>query len=267
MQRNNQKQILQEMFIEQICKDCNCTFEDVCSTENVFTPLYALPGRRTFRDDDTLLKIICLNGKIICSAAESVLSECEALFRGASGAWFSQFSNLCKLEEVIAKEGYTINYAHHFYLPFGVASVSEEQRKQFADSVTLKWYEASEVDRFRGDKRYQYALSFLDRAPDMLAVTAEKDGEILGMCGVSRDSDIMWQIGIDVSPSARGQKIGPFLTMLMKEEVIKRGKLPFYGTAESHVQSQSVAVKSGFAPAWYELQTGRKNNGINLVFN
>ena len=260
MQHNNQKQIWQEIFIEQICRDCNCMPQDVRSAENVFTPLLEIPGRRTFREDDTILKIVCLNGKIICSARESILLQCEALFRDANGAWFSQFSNLCKLEELISKEGYTIDYAHHFYLPFGVPCVSKEQREQFADSVILKWYEASEVERFRGDKRYQYALSFLDRAPDMLAVTAEKDGEILGMCGVSRDSDVMWQIGIDVSASARGRKIGPFLTMLMKEEVMRRGKLPFYGTAESHVQSQSVAVKSGFVPAWYELQTGRKNN-------
>lgn len=259
MQTNDQKRILKEMFIEQICRDCNCETKEVVSTENVFTKLLPLPGRRMFRDDDTILKIICLNGKFICSADELILEQCKNQFREVNGAWFSQFANLRKLEEVIAKEGYTIDYAHHFYLPFGKASVSDEEISKFKETFVIHWYEADELEVFRGDERYQYALSFLDRAPDMLAVTAEREGEIYGMCGVSRDSDTMWQIGIDVSPTARGEKIGPFLTVLMKEEVIKRGKLPFYGTAESHVQSQSVAVKAGFVPAWYELQTGRKN--------
>lgn len=259
MQTEIQKQALKDIFVKQICMDCNCNPEDIFSKENVFTPLCTLPGRRTFRDDDTIVKIICLNGKIICSANEQVLPQCIALFERASGAWFSQFANLNKLEELISKEGYTINYAHHFYLPFGNPSISEEDVFRFQDSFTLRWHEKDELEKFRGDERYQYALSFLDRAPDMLAVTAERGGEILGMCGVSRDSETMWQIGIDVSPCVRGEKIGPLLTMLMKEEVLRRGKLPFYGTAESHVQSQSVAVKSGFVPMWYELQTGRKN--------
>lgn len=258
MQASSPIRDMKELFIEQICMDCNCKPEDVRSTENVFTPLQILPGRRTFRDDDTILKIICINGKIICSAKEQILEPCKTLFQDGNGAWFSQFANLYQLEELVAKEGYTINYAHHFYLPFGTASVSEKEISEFINSVTLKWYESTELEAFRGDLRYQYALSFLDRAPDMLAVTAERNGQVLGMCGVSKDSDTMWQIGIDVFPCARGQKIGPILTMLMKEEVLKRGKLPFYGTAESHVQSQAVAVKAGFVPAWYELQTGRK---------
>ena len=65
----------------------------------------------------------------------------------------------------------------------------------------------------------------------------------------------MWQIGIDVLPESRGRQIGPLLTILLKREILKRGKLPFYGTAESHIQSQKVAVKSGFLPAWAELQS------------
>ena len=258
MQMIKQRESLYQKFVEQICKDCNCKQEEVRTAENVFTQLKSIDGMRRFRDDDTILKIICLNGKIICSAADRILPRCEELFGKESGAWFSRFDNLSKLEKLISSEGYCIDYAHHFYLPFGTPSVTEADLQQFRNTFDVKWYEGAELEQFRGDERFHFALSFLERVPDMLAVTAEKDGEILGMSGVSRDSDELWQIGIDVSPEARGKKLGACLTILVKKEVLRRGKLPFYGTVESHIQSQSVAVKSGFVPAWYELQTGRK---------
>lgn len=259
MQIQNEKQYIKEKFTDQICCDCNCKPEDVLSEKNVFTPLEELQGRRRFHPDDTAIKIICVNGKVICSAKKEILPECRELFYDANGAWFSEFSNLCKLEGILSKIGYTIDYEHHFYLPLGVKSIAEDKMQEFKDTVKLKWYENEEIEAFRKDNRFRFALSFLDNAPDMLALTAESDGEILGMCGVSRDSEQFWQVGIDVLPNVRGKRIGACLTILMKNEVLKRGKIPFYGTAQSHIQSQSVAVKSGFVPGWYELQSGRKN--------
>lgn len=36
-------------------------------------------------------------------------------------------------------------------------------------------------------------------------------------------------------------------------KILDLGRLPFYGTAMSHVASQKVALKAGFYPAWAEL--------------
>ena len=162
-----------------------------------------------------------------------------------------------KLNELTAEYGYTVMDQHHYYLPTGTPALSNEDIEQMKQQYTLTWYEGDELEQFRGDERFSFALSFSETAPDMLAVTAEKDGMILGMSGASADSDSMWQIGIDVAKEARGQNIGPFLTILLKEEIIRRGKLPFYGTAESHIQSQRVGLKSGFFPAWWEAYSYR----------
>ena len=80
---------------------------------------------------------------------------------------------------------------------------------------------------------------------------------ILGMAGASCDSDTMWQIGINVEDIERGNGIGTMLVALLKNEVLKRGKLPYYGTAMSHVASQRVALSAGFVPAWVELCTSK----------
>ena len=42
-------------------------------------------------------------------------------------------------------------------------------------------------------------------------------------------------------------------TKALKEEVIRKGKTPFYGTSESHTISQTVGLKAGFVPAWTEV--------------
>ena len=88
-------------------------------------------------------------------------------------------------------------------------------------------------------------------------MAAVREGEILGMAGASADSPDMWQIGINVDTNARGCGIGTILVTLLKNEILKRGKLPYYGTAFSHLASQRVALSSGFEPMWAELITSQ----------
>ena len=80
-------------------------------------------------------------------------------------------------------------------------------------------------------------------------------GEIISMVGASADSPFMWQIGINTMPEAEGMGIGTTLVAMLKNAVLDRGVLPFYGTSVSHIASQRVAVKAGFLPAWAELIT------------
>ena len=47
------------------------------------------------------------------------------------------------------------------------------------------------------------------------------------------------------------------LVSLLRNEILREGKVPFYGAAVSHAISQSIAVRAGFVPAWAELTTRR----------
>lgn len=109
--------------------------------------------------------------------------------------------------------------------------------------------------KFKGDKRFERAIIFDNNAPDMIAVTAEKDGEVLAMVAANADSKKMWQIGIDVMPEYTGHGIGMTLVTLLKNKIMDTGILPYYGTAASHIKSQMVAVRAGFVSGWVELCT------------
>ena len=68
---------------------------------------------------------------------------------------------------------------------------------------------------------------------------------------------MMWQIGINVKPNGRRKGIGKILVSLLKNEILDKGRLPYYGTSMGHIASQKVVIGSGFVPAWAELVTDR----------
>ena len=41
---------------------------------------------------------------------------------------------------------------------------------------------------------------------------------------------------------------------------MEMGDTPFYGTAAANIQSQNIAVKSGFKPAWVETEAVRSTD-------
>lgn len=88
----------------------------------------------------------------------------------------------------------------------------------------------------------------------MLAVAAlDEGGQPVGMAGASRDGERLWQIGVNVLPPHRGRGLAAGLTALLKDELLRRGIVPFYGTAQSHIFSLNTARNAGFRPAWAEV--------------
>lgn len=250
-----EKKRIRELFAAQMQIDYCCDEKQLYSTENEYTVRELQEGRRRFKKDDAILKVLCINGKCIFSGKEEILEECQATFKDLNGAWMSQYKYLYWLDDLLLDHKYFLEDLHHYYLPLGQELLSEEEMEVLSKEYEVRWYEKDDIEQFRGDKRFEHAYSFLPDAPDVLGVAVLKDGEIHGMAGASADSDVMWQIGIDVMPESKGRSLGPFITILLKREILKRGKLPYYGTVESHIQSQKVAVKSGFLPYWAEINS------------
>ena len=262
-------QDIKKIWYEQLACDYSCTTDEIKSTSPVFAKKAYHPKRRIFRGDDCFLKILIVNGKLVVNAEdEAFLTENRSFFENASAAWFFEPDNIRSLDKLLAKYGHEVADFHHFYLPAAGQAMGEVQKGEKLikpagdDSLqtaekALRWYEKEDLGIFFGDDRFGEALSFIPESPDMLALTWEENGEILGMAGASADADNLWQIGINVLPGGEHRGMGTLLVTRLKEEILKRGRVPFYGTAESHIRSQRVAVQSGFVPAWAELYTKR----------
>lgn len=238
---------MNDILCRQLSLDYCCREEDVKDKEHHFTKFSFLEGRRRFREEkDCFLKITIVNGKILASGNASIIEWCEEEFGEARGEWFFEPDTLRKIDYKLQESGYKIGMLHPFYISEAVSDVDPGEYE-------IRWFEGEGIEQFRGDGRFKEAYSFCEEAPDVLGIGAYKNGEILGMAGASADSPLMWQIGINVMPQAEGLGIAKMLVQLLKNEIIKRGILPFYGTAISHLASQSVALGSGFHPAWIEL--------------
>lgn len=197
---------------------------------------------------DCFLKLMCIEGRVIVTVDVAMEAFWESKIDHMDGAWFFQYANLKNWDKKLEKFGHEIADTHHYYLP-------RPQLEPVVPLAPIKWYERDELEQFRGDDRFGEALLFDEDIPDVLAVAAFEGAEIIGMAGATEDGEMMWQIGIDVLPEHRGKGIGANLIKLLKEEILKRGKVPFYGTVESHVHSQNIAINAGFYPVWAELYT------------
>ena len=240
---------MNDILCRQMAADYCCLTEDVLDHRNHFTYYHRLDGRRRFQERaDCYLKIAVINGKLLFSGAPGIISWCGNEYTQHGSEWFFEAKNMHRLNDRLLQDGYQIEMVHPFY-------VTDRITEADAGDYDIRWYEGDEIEQFRGNASYDKAFSFDKDAPDVLGVAVICDGQIAGMAGASSDSPTMWQIGINVNPKRREAGIGTMLVTLLKNEILRRGFLPYYGTALSHIASQRVALKAGFLPAWAELMT------------
>ena len=269
---------MNDILCRQLALDYCCGEADVRDRRNHFTEYRFLEGRRRFQNSgEVFLEIAAVNGKLLFTGDKRIIDWCRDNYENEGAAWFFEASQLRTLDNKLKEHGYEIRMVHPFFLP--------EEKQRFVTSVPspsgayssgahlsdahsspaghevrcheIRWYQEAEIEQFRGDSRFPEAFTFCETAPDVIGVSAVRDGKILGMAGASRDSEIMWQIGINVEPEHRREGIGTELVALLKDAILERGILPYYGTALSHIGSQRVAYEAGFSIAWVELVTQR----------
>lgn len=159
----------------------------------------------------------------------------------------------------------------------GALEVDPEDTEARVTRLRVELLDAEQFERFRGDKRYSNALGFSVTRPDVLVLAAypvDEDtpdapaagesapalADPIAMVGLSDDSPIMRQIGIDVLPAWRGAGIASVLVRDAAHLTLAEGYLPFYGTSPSHMLSQRVAMNAGLVPTWWEYVSTSLND-------
>jgi hypothetical protein len=71
----------------------------------------------------------------------------------------------------------------------------------------LKCYEKEELFQFKADNRFREAILFDENTPDMIAVCAVENGQILGMAGATSNTETMWQIGVNITEGSYSFRI------------------------------------------------------------
>ena len=245
-----------EKTLRQFALDYNVDGGEWISDKIHLSPVKVLEGARLHIRHDIFFKAAIIMGKAYVMADESMHPWIKEVIAKEPSEWWCDFKNLRKLEAELNKYGREIYDTHIYFLP------SEEPTMEHP-RFTVKWFEKEELEQFRNDKRFNvYSLSFSPAQPDVLAVAAFDEEEPIAMAGCSEDGKYMWQIGVDCVPGYEGKGLAVNLVTILKQEIIARGKVPYYGTSESHAISRNVAIGSGFLPAWCEIQVRKRECNI-----
>jgi len=228
-----------EIARKQLAIDLNCSPSDFDRDGFVFCEAKENKGRRPFPRGERHFEMYTMGKAIIVSATPDVLSYVK--------------------EQLDGKNCYEA-----FYMPFvigqGICFLPDKIAKlPFPDNIEISLVEQPDIPKLYSVEGFNNAIQYDENhpRPDVLAVTAKSGGEIVGMAGCSADCEMMWQIGIDVLPEHRGHGLASALTAMLADEILRRGKVPYYGTATNHIGSQRVAVRAGFIPAWMCVYRGR----------
>lgn len=231
---------------EQLALDYNCKLSDFEKEGNTITGNRLKEGRRIYESDGCFLKIICIFGRAIICADDKIKPWLEEKLLKRDASWLFDYNKLRAIDNKLREFGHEIDMLHDYYLPNPI-------NIEIKPVTKVKWYEKQEILEFKGDSRFDEAFVFDENHPDVLGVAAFDGTKIIGMAGASEDGKILHQVGINVMPEYGGKGIGTNLTALLKQELLSRGKVPFYGTADSHIVSKNIALNAGFFPAWVEL--------------
>lgn len=156
----------------------------------------------------------------------------------------------------------------------GALEVDPQDAQARVTRLRVDLLSEEQIESFRGDKRYSNALGFSTTRPDVLVLAAyavdgagdtegagiPANADPVAMVGMSDDSPIMRQIGIDVLPAFRGAGIASALVRDAARLTLAEGYLPFYGTSPSHMLSQRVAMNAGLVPTWWEYVSTSLND-------
>ena len=241
------------LILSQFELDTNC--EEGESGKININKRKRLDGSRYFADISDFLRVIVYKGRLFMMCDESIYEWALEKYSDMLPEWFCKYDNLRMLDEKLHQFGYEIMDTHVYFMPD-----PEYEGYDFECPYRIKELGRREIDRMKEDNPFRHALMYQEGCPDELAIGAFDEDEPIAMAGVSSDGRNLWQIGIDVLPGYEHKGLAVYLTTLMKEAVLARGKVPFYGTSESHSLSQRVAVRSGFVPGWCEVYSKQIDN-------
>ena len=252
-----------EIIEKQFYLDCNLAeAEEIKAGEIYLSKSKKLPGARIVSKTDLFFRAIMYGGKAYLMVDESIYDGCKEIFKDVEADWFCKFPNLRLIDNILQEYGYEIADTHIYYLP-------DETFPHVEENYPVVWYDEKAIELRKEWNTFSNALCYSETQPDIMAVVAINDGNSLvesemGMAGCSLDGKYTRQIGVDVKPEFRGKGLATYLTSLLKQKIMKQAEenneevIPFYGTSESHSLSRSVAIQSGFLPAWCEIQIRKK---------
>lgn len=226
------KQEMMEIVYSQLAIDYNCRPEDFNKDGVMFTIAEKQEGRREMPFITHRLEIITMGKSAIVNVSKNMMSFAKRKFEGKSN-----------YDILTSKFVYGVN---PYYLP-DIENIKTIENNSFRFKLIY-----DNIQLLYSNKDFHNALQYDadSKRPEVLAAVAYDEEKIVGIACASDDSKTMSQIGVDVLPEYRGNGIAVKLVNMLTIETLDRSIVPYYTTDCANINSQKVAFKSGYIPAW-----------------
>lgn len=226
------KQEMMSIVYNQLAIDYNCKPEDFNKDGVIFTIAEKQTGRREMPFVTPRLEVITMGKSTIVNVSKNIMSYAKRKLEGKSS-----------YDILTSKIVYGVN---PYYLP-DIENLKEIENNSFQFELIDKNIQSLYVNKYFHNA-LQYNVD--SKRPEVLAAVAYDKNNLVGIACASADSKAMWQIGVDVLSNYRGNGIAVKLVNMLTIETINRGIVPYYTTDCANINSQKVAIKSGYIPAW-----------------
>lgn len=240
---------IKRIAMEQSAIDLNCNIEDLLQQKNKVVPSQMNVGCKKYFRQPHFCQFACYGNSLVASVDKRIEEFMTSFVNKHLGFRCFDMPQLNILNTELNKYNKCVGMIAEYYLP------DITKKREVNPDFDIKILIDDEITSLYDDDRFHMALgySYESERRDVIAAVGYKNGEIIGVAGVSNDSDTMWQVGIDVIPDFREKGVASVLTTIITNEVLKQGIVPFYGTAWSNIASKNTAISSGYKSAWVEL--------------
>ena len=234
---------IMDIALQQSAWDLQCDTGDFFKLEPVVVISKPEKRKKKFMPELNAMELVTYGTNVVASVAPEIKEIAENYLRGKDPERAFEAPGIFELNDALKPLNYEAAFMGQDYLP------RVELLKELSCPYEMRILEKGEFEHLYTDD-FSNALCESRKDLDVLAVAAYDKGREIALAGCSADGEEMWQIGIDVLKEYRRQGVAAALTSKLAIEVLKRGKVPFYGCAWANVKSQRNAVKCGFRPAW-----------------
>lgn len=182
------------------------------------------------------IKIMAFNKCVIINTSESIHSKVKSALNG---------KNRDEIFEFPFVYGQTIHY---------VPDIKKVERLSLLDGYSYELLQGNDINKLRGIIGFDNSLFFdcNGNTSTTIVFLAKKGNEIIGLAGAERETDKLWEVGVDVKPEYRKSGLGTKLVSNLTVDIIKQGIVPFYSVSVTNLGSQMVANRSGYIPCWID---------------
>ena len=245
MKTENTEGKINQLLTEQFAIDYGCSVSDFCSKETLVTEMRP-DGQARKHEEPGILSMLSYGGKLVIAAAPELMDWSRSvLAKHCSAEWCFEAGTLISVDRKLQEFGYEIDQVHVFFTPGPTVP---------APRYPVRLLHGVEIAALEADERIDEAFLFEEYVEDVLGAAIYDDGgALLAVAGATANSERMWEMGVNSFAEGKGYAVSALSALT--QEILNRGKVPYAGTALSHLASHNVSLRAGLLPTFCELMT------------